>query len=577
MADSEDQGGGQEKPRKVWGIRERNRDRVTGDKAAGETKKPEAGAGESEGNDFRRREFPERGMEQRPAFDAGQSQGAQGERTERPAGDRERPGFGGGFRPDRERGGFGGGGGDRGGFTGGGDRGGFGGGGGDRGGFSGGGGGFGGRDRDSSREAPRRDFVRRDDRPDTGERRDFVRRDDGRSDMGRGGDRRDARPYRGSSSYGPSSRFGGPRGRGGPRPPFKKKKKARVYFHQALTRILLPKLLIKAKYLSPALARQFIEAGRIRVNARVMSSRFYEVNLRKERVTIDEAPTEYPRRLSYMVYNKPVGVLCEKGNTAFEEVFEATAPWSYPFGRLTKSVSGVVVLSNDPRMVSTQHMTDIELQKEYRIKLNRHLTDDEVEQLQGGVLVGDDYFVPLRVTVGNKNAHSMWIDMTLLDDSYHGIYGALKALKCEVIRMRRTRIGLLNEQMVPNGEWRELSGFEISALGLSRFMPGELPPEPIPPPRPRPEKARPGGRFSRDSKGGDFRGGDSRGGDSRGGDSRGGDSRGGDFRGGDRGGPGKPWERRGGGKFGGRRAEDEQDEREERLRREAAADAIGNK
>ena len=78
MADSEDQSGGQEKPRKVWGIRERNRDRVTGDKPAGdkpagETQRPDAGAGESGGNEFRRREFPERGMEKRPSFDAAAS------------------------------------------------------------------------------------------------------------------------------------------------------------------------------------------------------------------------------------------------------------------------------------------------------------------------------------------------------------------------------------------------------------------------------------------------------------------------------------------------------------------------
>ncbi len=370
----------------------------------------------------------------------------------------------------------------------------------------------------------------------------------------------------------------------GPRPPMKKKKKARVYFHQALTRILLPKLLTKAKYLSPALARQFIEAGRVRVNARVVSSRYYEVNLRKERVTIDEAATEYPRRLSYMVYNKPVGVVCEKGDAAFDALFDPTCTWSFPFGRLAKPVSGLVIVSNDPRMVSTQHFMDVELQKEYRLRLNKHLTDEQIEELRGGILVGEDYLVPLKVTPGAKNSHSMWIDLTLLDDSYQRIYGALKALGAEVVKMRRTRIALLNENMIPPGEWRELSGFEVSALALSRFMPGELPPEPLPPPRPRIERPKTG-RFSRDARGGRDGGRDMGRDAGRGGDRFGGERGGGDRGGWDRrpGGPGAPGGAGGPGGPGARRyppqrrREEDPDEREERLRQEAIADAIGNK
>lgn len=348
-------------------------------------------------------------------------------------------------------------------------------------------------------------------------------------------------PTRGGASRG---RYGS---RSHDRPLPKKKKKVRVYFHQALTRILLPKLLVKARYMSPMLARQFIEAGRVRVNARVVSSRYYEVNLRKERVTIDEAPTEYPRRLSYMIYNKPVGVVCDKTDEHFAALFDQAAPWCFPFGRLAKAVSGLVILSNDPRMAARQHMLDVELQKEYRIRINKHLSDEQIDELRHGILVGEDYFVPLRVVPGGKNLHSMWLDITLLDDNYHRIYQALKKLGAEVVKMRRMRIGLLNETMVPTHEWRELSGFEITGLALQRFMPGELPPEPAPAPRPRLEKAR--GKFSKDPRGGRAPGG-------------------GGWSGGDRRYPPgrKP-------PFGRREDEDPED----RQRREELADSIGNR
>lgn len=388
--------------------------------------------------------------------------------------------------------------------------------------------------------------------------------------------RDERRPARYSSAAG--SRYGAARGPRVPRQPLKKKKKVRVFFHQALTRILLPKLLTKSKYLSPRLAKIFIETGRVRVNARVVSSPYYEVNLRKERVTIDEAPTEYPRRLAYMIYNKPHGVVCTKGDPAFDAIFEPESTWSFPFGRLSKAASGLVILSSDPRMVKRQHVVDIELQKEYRVKLNKHLTDEQLDEFRRGVLVGDEYLVPLRVNLVRRNASSMWLDIILLDDSYHRIYGAFKTLDAEVLLLRRSRIALINDQMVPSGEWRELSGFEIAALGLAKFMPGELPPEPLPPPRPKIERKFPpkrgDGRGDSRGEGRDTRDRDN---GRRGPGGPGGGGRGGwDRRSGGPGGPGGPGGGPGGRRFGPPRPSREE-EYEERLRQEAEADAIGNK
>ncbi len=434
--------------------------------------------------------------------------------------------------------------------------------------FGGGGGresgGF--RDRSTShqddRGAPRRDFggprFAREMGPRIREREDGPRGEEGAARRDRESfvreDRRDdreRRPYRAPAPY--AARYGGGSRFRMPRQPLKKKKKVRVFFHQALTRILLPKLLTKAKYLSPRLAKHFIETGRVRVNARIVSSPYYEVNLRKERVTIDEAATEYPRRLCYMVYNKTRSVVCEKGDAGFDEIFEPESIWSFPFGRLTKSASGLVILSNDPRMIKRQHTVDIELQKEYRVKLNKTLTEEQLDELRLGVLVGDEYLVPLRVNPVRENKNSMWIDITLLDDSYQRLYGAFKALGAEVLALRRTRIALINEAMVPPGEWRELSGFEIAALGLPKFMPGELPPEPILPMKPRPERKPPFKKDGRDN----FR------------------------RGGERGGGSGSWDRRAPGPpgrrppHGGFRARE--DDFEDRQREEAEADAIGNK
>lgn len=262
-----------------------------------------------------------------------------------------------------------------------------------------------------------------------------------------------------------------------------RKRRPRVFFPHNYTRLPLPKLLTRARYLSPALAKQFILAGRIRINARVVTSPFYEVNLRKERATIDELPTEYPRQCYYMIFHKPIGMVCERGDPKFDELFEPESTWSFPFGRLTRSSCGLVILTNDPRFIKSQHHTDSEIQKEYLVKINKVLTDQQLWTLRSGVMVGDDYFVPLGLEVIQTNKNSMWLRYILLEDSYQHIFSSLKVVAAEVLRIERTRIGMLNTQMIPNGEWRELLNFEIAAYNLERFMFGQLPPPPPPPPR----------------------------------------------------------------------------------------------
>jgi|GEM_PF-264353 len=282
----------------------------------------------------------------------------------------------------------------------------------------------------------------------------------------------------------------------------KKKKRIRIFLNPWLSRMKLPKLLTKLRYLSPRLARQFVESGRVRINSRPVTSERYEVNLRKERVTIDEAPCEFPRRCQYMVLNKPRGMVCQPGDPAFDELVTPGQQWAFPFGRLDRAASGIVIMSNDPRMARMQHRLDEEFHKQYRVLLNSPLNEEELRELSLGVRVGDEYFIPLRVERVETGGKRMWIDITLLDDTPTSIHRAFKALGREIVKLRRVRIGSIDENTIPYGEWRELSSYEISALDLKRFLPGELPPEPDPSPfeyfeRPpflrRPGSGRPGG------------------------------------------------------------------------------------
>ena len=99
-------------------------------------------------------------------------------------------------------------------------------------------------------------------------------------------------------------------------------------------------------------AAEWVRAGRVRVNGRVVRDAEHPVRQGVDRVDIDGEESAAAPRVVLMLH-KPRGLVTtakdEKGRETVYRCFaDAKLPWLAPVGRLDKASEGLLLFSNDP-------------------------------------------------------------------------------------------------------------------------------------------------------------------------------------------------------------------------------------
>ena len=86
----------------------------------------------------------------------------------------------------------------------------------------------------------------------------------------------------------------------------------------------LQKLIAQAGITSRRNAEQWIKAGRVRVNGRVVTELGTRADIRRDKVEVDGRKIQLPRTWTYIIMNKPAGTV----TTAKDEFDRRTRDWS---------------------------------------------------------------------------------------------------------------------------------------------------------------------------------------------------------------------------------------------------------
>jgi 23S rRNA pseudouridine2605 synthase len=251
---------------------------------------------------------------------------------------------------------------------------------------------------------------------------------------------------------------------------------------KVISKITLVKLLNKSKIASHRIAKKLVQVGNVKVNNELISNPFKELTAKKDKVLLNDVEIHIYKRYFYYIFNKPINVELNENDVKFSEQFGFTKGWEFLFGKLRKSMQGLVLISNDPRFHSMSHSVNEELQMTYRVKINKILTDKKIKDFKKGIEISDKVkFIPTSIVIVNSSKKSQNFDITISSNlSFESIFKAFKTLKSEVTSIRRTQIGSINEKDVHPNEWRELTKEEFEEYKLHTFMRGELPPDPKP-------------------------------------------------------------------------------------------------
>ena len=244
----------------------------------------------------------------------------------------------------------------------------------------------------------------------------------------------------------------------------------------------LARALSKMGIASRTAATGLIVAGRVSVNGQVQHNPEARIDLRRDRLALDHAPlSEAPKR--YIAVNKPRGLV----TTASDEQGRATVytclneddqrAWLAPVGRLDKASEGLIFFTNDTAWAQRILDPASHLPKTYHVQVSRLLSDDEVVQLQRGVVLGapahphsrvsgdDEIFArAAHVRVLRSGQKNCWLEIVLHEGINRQIRRMLAVLDAEVLRLVRVAIGPVALGALPRGQSRPLTEQELTQM-----------------------------------------------------------------------------------------------------------------
>lgn len=228
----------------------------------------------------------------------------------------------------------------------------------------------------------------------------------------------------------------------------------------------LQKILAQAGLGSRRACEAFIEQGRVLVNGQV-AQLGQKADPATAQITLDGEPLARPEKLTYLILNKPRGVvssLAAQGNRPTVRQLTPHALRLYPVGRLDVDSEGLILLTNDGELTDRLTHPRYETEKEYRVLVKGTPDHKQLEAWQHGVVVEGRRTAPAQVTREESVATGTWLRVVMHEGRKHEIRDIGQTLGLPVQRLVRVRLGPVRLGKLKPGEWRELNAGEVRLL-----------------------------------------------------------------------------------------------------------------
>jgi 23S rRNA pseudouridine2605 synthase len=233
----------------------------------------------------------------------------------------------------------------------------------------------------------------------------------------------------------------------------------------------LERVLSKAGLGSRTEARKWIGAKRVKVNGKLIESPDHWVDLERDTVTLDGKPVRASKRIYLLLY-KPKGYITTykdpQGRPTVYDLIQDAGQWVVPVGRLDQDTSGLLLLTNDTRFAEIVTNPEFKIPKTYLVKTSTRLADEQIVQLQNGVILSDGPTQPAMVERVRDSAKYSFIEITIREGRNRQVRRMIEAIGSKVLKLVRTEIGGVRIGDLPIGKYRELTQGEIKMLTPQR-------------------------------------------------------------------------------------------------------------
>lgn len=234
----------------------------------------------------------------------------------------------------------------------------------------------------------------------------------------------------------------------------------------------IAKRLARAGVASRREAERMIEAGRVRVNGRVLASPAVNVTA-ADRITVDGKALAEAEPARLWRYHKPSGLVTttrdEKGRPTIFDRLPEELPRVMTVGRLDLNSEGLLLLTNDGGIKRRLELPSTGWLRKYRVRVHGAPSEAALAPLRKGMVVEGERFQPMSVSIDRQQGANAWLTLGLREGRNREVRRALEAVGLTVNRLIRISYGPFQLGDLAPGAVEEVQARVLAdQLGLER-------------------------------------------------------------------------------------------------------------
>ncbi len=241
----------------------------------------------------------------------------------------------------------------------------------------------------------------------------------------------------------------------------------------------IAKVIARAGLASRREAERLIEAGKVSVNGKVITSPALNVT-GKDKIVVNGKPLAEPDPPRLWLYHKPSGLVTttrdEQGRETIYDKLPDTLPRVMSVGRLDLNSEGLLLLTNDGGIKRRLELPSTGWLRRYRVRIKGRPTEADFEPLRTGITVEGERFQPMELTLDRQQGANAWATLGLREGKNREIRRAMEAVGFSVNRLIRISYGPFQLGTLKSGEVQELRPRVVrDQLGLDAPEAGPAP------------------------------------------------------------------------------------------------------
>jgi len=238
-----------------------------------------------------------------------------------------------------------------------------------------------------------------------------------------------------------------------------------------MSQMRLQKFLSAAGVCSRRKGEEYITAGRVAVNGRIVTELGTRIDPETDLVQVDGKQVESSQPHVYIALHKPQGYVTSCRHPGEKIVIDLVdiPQRIYPIGRLDKDSTGLLLLTNDGRLHHRLSHPSFDHEKEYEVTTAQTITDGALRKLAEGLPLMGTKTRPAKI----RRLSDQKFRIVLKEGRNRQIRRMVRKVGGQVARLKRIRVGNVKLGRLAPGSWRYLTQAEELHLLTS------LNPEPL--------------------------------------------------------------------------------------------------